>query len=206
MSKIRILIADDHAIVRMGLAALLESDPEIEVVGEAEDGDSAVAETLRLKPDVVTMDLMMPGTDGVAATAAIREKSPQTKVLLLTTFGTSDGIARALSAGAAGALMKNAANADILTAIHDILAGKNPISEGVRQLLNEDPPARELTEKQKGILLSVVRGLTNKDIARQFDISPNVVKGHLNAIFTKIGAANRAEAVAIALRKHLLKI
>ena len=206
MKKIRILIADDHAIVRMGLSALFESDPGLEVVGEAEDGAMAVAETIRLRPDVVTMDLMMPGLDGAAATAEIREKAPESKVLLLTTFGTSDGIAHALSAGAAGALMKNAANADLLKAVHDIATGGHPVSDSVRQLLSEDPPARELTDKQRKILLSIVRGLTNREIALEFDISPNVVKGHLNAIFTKIGAANRAEAVAIALRKHLLKI
>jgi len=206
MKKIRVLIADDHAIVRMGLSALFESDPALEVVGEAEDGAVAVAETIRLKPDVVTMDLMMPALDGAAATAEIHAKSPETKVLLLTTFGTSDGIARALEAGATGALMKNAANTDLLKAIHDVAAGETTISESVRQILNEDPPVRELTDRQREILRSVVRGLTNRDIAQQFNISPNVVKGHLNAIFTKIGAANRAEAVAIALRKHLLKI
>ena len=206
MKKIRILIADDHTIVRMGLSALFDSDPSLEVVGEAEDGAAAVAETLRLKPDVITMDLMMPGMDGADATAEIHAKSPETRILLLTTFGTSDGIARALAAGASGALMKNAANNDLLKAIHDVAAGECPISADVRQLLDEDPPARELTDKQRQILLSVVRGLTNREIAMQFDISPNVVKGHMNAIFTKIGAANRAEAVAIALRKHLLKI
>ena len=206
MSKIRILIVDDHAVMRMGLASLLRTCPEFEVVGDCGDCKSALRKTEKSQPDTVILDLMMPGTDGAAATAAIREKAPESKVLLLTTFGTSDGIAHALSAGAAGALMKNAANADLLKAIHDIATGGHPVSDSVRQLLSEDPPARELTDKQRKILLSIVRGLTNREIALEFDISPNVVKGHLNAIFTKIGAANRAEAVAIALRKHLLKI
>jgi len=205
-SKIRILIADDHAVVRMGLAALVDSDPELEVVGEAADGDVAVSEVVRLKPDVVVMDLMMPGKDGAAATAEIHERAPDAKILLLTTFGKSDGIARAIDAGASGALMKSAANEELLKAIHAVHAGEQPISEEIRQLLADDPPARELTGRQLQILQSVIRGFTNRDIAAQFKISPEVVKNHLSAIFEKIGAANRTEAVAIALRKHLLKI
>ena len=205
-SKIRILVADDHAVVRMGLSALIDSDPGLEVVGEASDGDVAVAEASRLRPDVVIMDLMMPNKDGAAATEEIRKSVPNSKVLLLTTFGTSDGIARALAAGASGALMKSAANEELLDAIHAVYAGACPVSDEIRQLLDDDPPARELTDRQLQILQSVIRGLTNRDIAAQFKISPEVVKNHLSAIFSKIGAANRTEAVAIALRKHLLKI
>lgn len=204
--KIRILVADDHAIVRMGLTALIESDPELEVIGEADDGKTAVSESIRLKPDVVIMDLMMPNKDGATATGEICASVPDTKVLVLTTFGTSDGIANALAAGASGALMKSVANEELLSAIHAIHAGERIVSDEISKLIADDPPARELTERQAEILRSVIRGLTNRDIAAQLDISPEVVKNHLNAIFSKIGAANRTEAVAIALRKHLLKI
>lgn len=203
---IRVILADDHSIVRMGLRALLESDRDITVVGEAEDGEEAVRLVKAHKPDTVIMDLMMSGKDGIAATAEIHAAVPEAKILLLTTFGTSDGISKALEAGAAGALLKSTANDQLLKSVHAVTEGRRIISEDVRQLLADDPPARELSPRQMEILTSVIRGLTNRDIASQLGISPDVVKEHLNAIFDKIGAANRTEAVAIALRKHLLKI
>lgn len=205
-SKIKVLIADDHTIVRIGLTALLNAERDIEVVGEAKNGNMAVKEALRLNPDVVVMDLMMPIKDGAAATVEIREKLPTAKVIILTTFGASDGIAHALEAGAAGALMKTADDALIVSTVRDVVAGKTVISPDIRRMMAEDPPVPNLTERQAEVLQSMTRGLTNRDIAKQLGICQDRVDEHVAAIFKKIGAANRAEAVAIALRKQLLKL
>ena len=203
---IRVLIVDDHKIVRAGLAALLGTEKDIEVVGFAENGRDAVAQAMKLQPDVVIMDLMMPIMDGAEATAEIHQTLPQVKVLILTTFGTSDGIAHALSAGATGAFMKNADNADLAAAIRRVRRGEQAISPEVGRQLELDPPIPDLTPRQKEILDSMIRGLSNPDIAKQLGIRRDGVKEHINAILQKIGASNRTEAVAIALRKHLLKI
>ena len=206
MKPINILIADDHAIVRMGLASLFSTQDGLSVVGDAEDGEAAVRKTLKLKPDVVVMDLMMPKKDGATATAEIHAALPDVKILILTTFGTSDGIVHALNAGALGAIMKSSPNSELVSSIRAIAKGKRAISEEVERLLEEDPPAKALTPRQMQILEDLVRGLTNQNIATQLGIREDRVKGHVNSIFTKLGAANRTEAVAIALRKHLLKI
>ena len=203
--KIRVLIADDHAMVRMGLASLLGTETDIEVVGEADDGEVAVRKALTLKPDVVVMDLMMPKKDGYTATAEIRELIPDTKILLLTSFGTADGVAHALAAGAAGALMKNADFSELVASIRTVASGGRAISPEIEHFIEEDPPVQKLTPRQMDILASVVRGLTNDDIARQFSIQRSSVKDHLTAIFAKLGAANRSEAISIALRKQLIK-
>ena len=205
-SKIRILIADDHTIVRAGLAALLGTEKDFEIVGEAKNGVNAVRETLRLGPDVVIMDLMMPKMDGAEATAEIAAKAPDTKVIVLTTFGTSDGIAHAIRNGAKGAILKNADNAQLATAVRKVARGGEFISTEIRQQLAVDPPIPKLTPRQGDILDSMVRGLTDRDIARLLGIRQDGVNEHVSAILQKLGAANRTEAVAIALRKHLLKI
>ena len=204
--KTRILISDDHTIVRMGLAALRRTERDFDVVGEAANGEEAVAKAVRLAPDVILMDLMMPKMDGIAATAEIHEKAPSAKVLILTTFGTSDGIARALKSGAAGALMKSAENADLIRAIRTVVSGGRYLSPEVERQIEADPPVPELTPRQKDVLASMVKGLSNPDIARTLGIRRDGVAEHVNAILQKIGAANRTEAVAIALRKQLLKI
>ena len=205
-SKIRVLIADDHAIVRMGLASLLGTKKEIEVVGEAEDGEETVRKALKLAPDVIVMDLMMPKKDGVAATAEIHRQLPNARIMVLTSYGTSDGIAHALAAGASGALMKSTEFSEFVAAIRSVAAGERVIAPEIARQLAEDPPVANLTPRQMEILLSITRGLTNADIAKQLDIREDSVKEHLTAIFTKLGAANRSEAITIALRKHLLKI
>lgn len=206
MRKISVLIADDHAIVRIGLSALLKTEPDINVVGTAKDGVEAVAEARRLRPDVIVMDLMMPRKNGILATAEIHRLLPAAKVIVLTTFGTSDGISHALAAGAAGAVMKTAEDGELVSVIRTVAAGGKVISDEIRQLLAEDPPSDELTSRQLEILDSVTRGLTNADIAKQLGLREQSVKEHLTSIFAKIGAANRSEAVAITLRKHLLKL
>ena len=206
MTKIRIFVADDHALVRMGLVTLLKMERDFDVVGEAEDGQATVRKVLKLKPDIVIMDLMMPGMDGIEATQQLHSSLPSARTLILTTSSSSTDIANALQSGAAGAILKSAANADLLSAIRAIARGERYVSPGIRDLLSEDPPIPTLTDRQREILQSIIRGLTNPDIAVQFGISLASVKDHINLIFQKLGAANRAEAVAIALRKHLLKI
>ena len=205
MDKITVLIADDHAIMRMGLIALFESDDQIEVVGEAKNGEIAIKQALKLKPDIVVMDLLMPVVDGITATKAICDKLPNTKVLVLTTSTVSDDLNRALANGASGVVIKSENYDTFLQAIKDVHAGKRYIPADVAELIAQDPPAKSLTERQLAILTSTARGLSNDEIARQFDISKAMVKKYLKATYQKLDAANRSEAIAIAQRKHLLK-
>ena len=206
MKNIRVLIADDHAIVRHGLCALLGTERGIEVVGEAKDGNEAVARTKQLAPDVVIMDIVMPRKDGVEATVEIRAAVPSAKIVVLTSFGTSDKISRAIEAGATGALMKTAEDRELLSAIRTVANGGRVISPAVRKLISTDPPAPELTPRQLEILQAMARGLTNKDIAKMFGIRTDGVNEHVLAILAKLGAANRTEAVATAIRKQLIRL
>ena len=206
MKNIRVLIADDHAIVRHGLCALLGTERGIEVVGEAKDGNEAVARTKQLAPDVVIMDIVMPRKDGVEATEEIRAAVPSAKIVVLTSFGTSDKISRAIEAGATGALMKTAEDRELLSAIRTVANGGRVISPAVRKLISTDPPAPELTPRQLEILQAMARGLTNKDIAKMFSIRTDGVNEHVLAILAKLGAANRTEAVATAIRKQLIRL
>ena len=205
-NKIRILVADDHSIVRMGLVSLLETKDDLEVVGEAGNGETAVTKALKLTPDVVIMDLMMPKMGGAEATKAIHAQNPAIKVLILTSFGTSDEISRALDAGASGAIMKSATNGELVSAIRTVAAGKRVIANDIRRQSQGNPLTPSLTPRQLEVLNSVSRGFTNREIADQFGISPESVKTHLENIFARIGASSRSEAVAIALRNQLLKI
>ena len=204
-STVRILIADDHSVVRMGLASLLGTAKNIEIVGEAINGEDAVRKAMKLRPDVIVMDLVMPKKDGVAATEEILSAAPETKVMILTTFGTSDDIARALKAGAIGAIMKSSTNRELLSAVQAVAAGKRFVSAEVEGILANDPPLPELSQRQREILDSISRGLTNKDIAAQLDISLESVKSHIKVILEKLNAASRTEAASIAQRKNLLK-
>ena len=204
--KIRVLIADDHAIVRAGVATVVGLADGIEIVGEAADGRAAVEKAKRLRPDVVLMDLMMPVLDGVAATAAVVANCPAVRVLILTTDASSRDIVRALDAGAIGVVIKTAPNSSIVSAIRAVADGQRTVPPEVEQLLRESDAATELTDRQKAVLTSITRGIPNKQIADQLGISLDGVKGHVRRICTKIGASTRAEAVAIALRKHLLKL
>ena len=206
MKQITILIADDHKIVRLGLKALFATDRDMKVVGEAEDGDDAIAKALALKPDVIVMDLMMPKRDGVSASQELHERLPSARIVILTSYGASDTIAVALQAGATGAVMKSADYESLLAAIRSVAKGETFISPEVRQLLAIDPPTPALSPRQRDVLDGFVRGLSNSEIATQLGLSRATVKDYVESLLSKLGAANRAEAVAIALRKQLLKM
>ena len=205
-SKTRILLVDDHALLRRGLADLIRYEKDMSVVGEAGDGETAVNAAVSLKPDLVVMDLMMPVVDGVDATRRIKAVLPSTHVLILTTFGTSADVARAISAGATGAIMKDASTDEQLAAIRTVAAGGTVFSPEIRRSMDETPKPPDFTDRQLEVLQSVVDGLGNKEIASKLKISTDAVKQHLNAICTKLGASNRVEAVSIALRRHLLRV
>lgn len=206
MGKIKILIVDDHAILRMGLISLFNGLDDLEVVGDAANGKDGIAKAIKLKPDIVIMDLMMPDMDGVETTKALVDAAPTIKILVLTTLGTSDGIAHALEAGALGVIMKSSDFRKLAEAVRTVAAGKRYVPREIRRILREDPPVPPLSPRQMEIMDGIVRGLSNPDIAKALDISVPMVAEHITAIFQKLGVANRAEAVSIALRKQLLNI
>ena len=202
--KIKVLIVDDHAIVRMGLASLLGTKADLEVVGDAGDGATALRKYARLKPDVVIMDLVMPNMDGAETTKRLVEADPGAKVLILTSYGSAAGISAALRAGARGAVIKTLELAAFVAAIRKVAAGETVISDEVREMLDEAPSASSLSPRQQEVLEQLARGLSNGEIAAALGISRAMVKEHEIALYAKLGASNRTEAVAIALRKRLL--
>ena len=206
MKKTTVMIVDDHAIFRMGLASLLGTAKDILVTGDAGDGESAVKKALKLRPDVVIMDLLMPGMDGSEATRRLLAAWPKAKVIIFTTYDSANGIGQALNAGAKGAIVKKAEFDDLLDAIRAVAAGGTFISPEIQQVLKSSPATAPLSPRQIDVLELVTLGLSNEDIAYKLGISAPVVRDYLKATFAKIGAANRAEAVAIAMRRHLLKI
>ena len=203
---IRILIADDHAVVRRGLRSLIQTEKDLLVIGEASTGIEAVESTLRLKPDVVIMDLIMPEKSGAEAIAEIMAQIPETRIIILTTFGTVDDMARAIESGAAGALLKTSDENELIAAIRTVAANGYAISSEVQQLMAENPPAPQLTSRQLEVLNSMSQGFSNADIAGQLGIKEFSVREHVAGIMAKLEASNRAEAVAIALRKRLLEL
>ena len=204
MKKTRVLIVDDHAILRMGLASLLNGKGDLEVVGDAADGESGIARALELRPDIIILDLVMPGIDGAETTKRLLAAWPEARVLILTTFGTADALAVAIEAGAYGAVMKNVDFSDLVDAIRAIADGKRYLAPEIAGMLKTTTPVQPLSPRQAEILRLIVDGKSNPEIADALDISVDMVKEHALALFRKIGAANRAEAVAIALRRHLL--
>ena len=206
MKKTKILVADDHAVVRMGLVTLLESESDFEVVGEAGDGAEALTLARKVHPDVILLDMKMPKKDGVAVTVAVKAEQPQTKILILTSFSDTEDISKALDAGAEGILLKNSDYADVAAAIRTVARGEKAVAAEVLKMIAEGTPERTLTERQTEVIDLLARGFTNSEIAKFLGISPDGVNDHIRGILRKLGAANRTEAVAIALRKHLLKI
>lgn len=203
---ISVLIVDDHSVVRMGIAALLSAEADMQVVGNAKNGLEAISQARTLQPDVIVMDMEMPRKDGIDATVEIIAEQPDAKILILTSFSTTERIAKAIKAGALGAIMKNAEDSEMVAAIRAVGRGKTYLARDIKRLFKEDPPMPELSPRQREILDSITRGLTNQDIATQLGISLDMVKKHMTALLQKMNVANRSEAVAIALMKHLLKI
>jgi len=203
---IRILIADDHKIVRLGLVAMLESETNMSVIAQAEDGEDAVRKSEKLHPDIVIVDLMMPKMDGVTAISKLKESNPGVHVVAFTSFATSDVLVQAKDAGADAVVLKTDDDSILQKAIQEVYAGRKYMSPAVKGLLKSDPPVPHLSNRQSEVLQALGHGYTNRDIALQLGISSRSVEVHVNTLLAKIGAANRTEAVAIALRKHLLKI
>ncbi|MFI8812812.1 MULTISPECIES: response regulator [unclassified Streptomyces] len=207
-ATVRILLCDDHAVVRAGLLALLGSEPDIEVVGEAGSGEEAVALAARLAPDVVLMDLQLgEGIDGVEATRRITAAGSGTvHVLVLTTYDTDADITRAIEAGATGYLLKAERPEELFAAIHSAAQGRTTLSAPVasRVMARMRKPVPTLTERELDILGQLSRGLGNRDIARALFISEATVKTHLGRIYDKLGVDTRAGAVAVAKEQRLL--
>jgi len=205
-NKIKLLIADDHQIVRMGLMTIFAKEPDMSVVGEARNGLEAVRLARELKPDLILMDLMMPKKSGADAAVEILAENPSARILILTTFGESEDVKRTLDAGASGALIKDTPHVKLLASVRACAKGKTVVSPEIQHALSEQAAVPELSSRQLEILQFVADGLTTKAISGKLEIGPDGVNAHLRATFSKLGAASRSEAVAIALRKHLLKV
>ena len=206
MNKIRIFIADDHALMRVGLASMLNAEPDMEIIGEATNGAEAVRLVKELRPSVVIMDLQMPKLNGAEATRKIIKEQPETKVVILSSFGTSVELQQAIAYGAVAMQPKEDPTENLIRSIRLVTQGETVFPPEVRKMLKTSPLPPPLTERQAMLLQHVIQGLTDKQIADRLNISESGVKKHLKLIFAKLGATNRAEAAAIALRKHLLKI
>jgi DNA-binding NarL/FixJ family response regulator len=205
---IRILLADDHPVVRDGLAAMLSTQPDFEVVGEAGTGAEAVAEAARLRPDVVLMDLEMPALDGIEATRRLRAADPAVQVVVLTAFDTDERIVGALQAGAQGYLLKGAPRAEIFAAIRTVSAGGALLQPVVASKLLRQVRAAEhpdaLTPREKEVLGLVAAGLANREIAARLSISERTVKFHVSSVLSKLGAKNRTQAVRMARERGIV--
>ena len=205
---IRVMLVDDHAVVRSGLGAFLSVMPDLELVGEAENGDEAVVRCGLLKPDVILMDLIMPGMDGITATRRIHEKYPNVHVLALTSFEEDTLIQGALEAGATGYLMKNVSARELATAIRAAQQGKMTLSpEAAEALVHARTQAKEtdrLTEREREVLRLMVDGLNNAEIAERLVVSLSTVKYHIGNILMKLQVDNRVAAVTLAMQNKLV--
>jgi len=215
-APIRVLIADDQALIRVGFRLVLEAEDDLEVVGEAGDGREAADLAVRLRPDVVLMDVRMPVLDGIAATAEIARLAPDTRVLVLTTFDLDEYAFGALEAGASGFLLKDAQRAELTSAIRAVRRGDTPLSPRITRVLLDrlaaQPAARpavpdptdELTEREREVFLAMGRGYTNSEISQQLFLSESTVKTHVGRVLAKVGARDRIHAVILAHRLGLL--
>ncbi|CAA9385225.1 MAG: Two-component transcriptional response regulator, LuxR family [uncultured Rubrobacteraceae bacterium] len=203
-SKIRVLVAEDHAGFRHGLVALLASDPGVEVVGEAEDGRAAVAMAVGLLPDVVLMDVQMPGLNGIEATRAVLAQAPRVGVLVLTMFEDDDSIVSAMRAGARGYVLKSAAPSEVMGILRSVAGGEARFGPQIASKLTgflrepEADPTRafpELTAREREILDLIARGHDNAGISGRLFLSPNTVRNHISRVFAKLGVASRAQAI-----------
>jgi len=207
MSKIQVMIVDDHAIVREGLGMLLEEETDIEVIGEASNGKEAVLRAEKLQPQVILMDLMMPEMDGIAATQAIRQKVPNCQVLVLTSFAEDQRVPDAIQAGAIGYLLKDVLKGDLLSAIHAAVRGEPTLHpEAQRQLMRQmtQPPPQNLldalTEREMDVLRLIAQGQSNKEIAASLHLTEGTVKGYVSTILGKLQVADRTQAALYAVK------
>jgi DNA-binding NarL/FixJ family response regulator len=209
VSRVRVLLVDDQPLFREGLALLLGASPELEVVGEAGDGGAAAERAAALRPDVVLMDLRMPGTDGVTGTRAIRAAAPDSKVLVLTTFDDEGSVFDAISAGAIGYLLKDASRDELVGAIRAAAAGQSPLTPAVaaklvaRVAALPRPDATHarldgMSEREREVLRLLLGGASNKEIASELRITEGTVKNHLTHVFEKLGVADRTQAALLA--------
>lgn len=206
---IRVMIVDDHAVVRSGLTTFLLAFDDLELAGEARDGEEAVRVCTQTQPDVILMDLVMPGMDGAAATQAVRQCCPHTQVVILTSFNEEGLVQRALQAGAIGYLLKDVEADELAGAIRAAHAGRPTLAPEATQALIHaagqlPKPGYDLSEREREVLALIVKGLNNIEIAERLIISRSTVKYHVSSILSKLGVANRAEAVALAVQHHLV--
>lgn len=204
--QLRVLVADDHPVVRHGLVALIDHQPDMTVVAEVGNGREAVDQYAAQQPDVVLMDLRMPELDGVEAIAAIRAASPQARIVVLTTYDSDEDIYRGLRAGAQGYLLKDAPAGELLSAIRAVAAGQKRIPAEVAAKLAERMVSPELTARELEVLRLVVEGQSNKEIGAALAIAEGTVRAHLNSIFQKLDALDRTHAVTIAIRRGLVRL
>jgi two-component system, NarL family, response regulator LiaR len=208
-SPIRVMTVDDHEILRGGIRFSLLAFDDLEFVGEAQSGEEALRRCGELRPDVVLMDLAMPGMDGVETTQALLARQPQVQVLVLSSFHDPEMVQRAMQAGAIGYLVKGVSAERLVQAIREAYAGRPTLApEAVQALVRRPAPApglgSDLTEREREVLALLADGLTNLEIGRRLTVSVSTVKYHLRGIYSKLGAANRAEAVALALQNQLI--
>jgi NarL family two-component system response regulator LiaR len=211
---IRLLICDDHAVVRRGLRSLVGVKPEMELVGEAADGEEAVAMVEKLNPDVIIMDLIMPRKDGVAAIAEIKKKNPDAKILVLTSFSDDKNVFSAIKAGASGYLLKDSSPEDLLQAIDDVYHGKSSLHPVIAQKVIHEmhqpsdlPPTDDpLSEREVEVLRNVAQGMSNQEIAQTLKIKEGTVRIHVGNILNKLQLANRTQATLYALREGLAEL
>lgn len=203
---IRVMLVDDHYVVRMGLVTVLQFDKGIEVAAHAEDGNEAVELFRKHRPDVTLMDVRMPVCDGIEATRAIRGEFPEARILMLTTYDMDEDLHRAISAGAVGYLLKKASQKELLAAIREVHRGGRWLPLDIQERLRERAAMPELTARQMEVLGLLVKGFTNKEIARILGFSEDGAKAHLKAIFTKLGVIDRLEAAAVALQRGLISL
>jgi len=206
---IRVMLVDDHTMVRRGLVTFLKAFDDLELAGEAESGEAAIRLCAEVLPDVILMDMVMPDMDGAAATRAIRQQFPQVQVIALTSFKEGDLVKHALEAGAIGYLLKDVSADELAEAIRAAHAGRATLSPEAAQALvetsNQRPaPGLDLTEREREVLALMVEGLNNTQIAGRLTVSSSTVKSHVSNILSKLGVASRTEAVSLALRSHIV--
>jgi DNA-binding NarL/FixJ family response regulator len=203
---IRLLLVDDHLLVRIGLRSLLETQPDMAVVGEAAGGEAAIEAFEKLQPDIVLMDLRMPLMDGAEATTAIRRRFPDARVLVLTTFDNDEDIFRGLEAGAMGYLVKNTESQPLLETIRAVHAGTYTLPSGIVARLAQRRAAPELSPRELEVLLLIVKGNSNKEIGGKLSLAENTVKNHVKMILEKLGVSDRTQAVTTALQRGLARL